>query len=42
MIKTIRIAGEITAQGTHVRDHADGRMTISTGTKTFTGWPVQR
>ena len=42
MLKTIRIAGQITAQGTHVRDHLDGRVTISTGTKTLTGWPVVR
>jgi len=42
MFKTIRIAGQITAQGTHVRDHVDGRVTISTGTKLLTGWPVLR
>jgi len=42
MFKTIRIAGEVTAQGTHVRDHLDGRVTISTGTKMLTGWPVVR
>ena len=42
MFKTIRIAGEITAQGTHVCDHSDGRVTISTGTRTFTGWPILR
>ena len=42
MFKTITIAGTITAQGTHVRDHKDGRVTISTGTKTLTGWPVRR
>ena len=42
MFKTIKIAGEITAQGTHVRDHSDGRVTISTGSQTLTGWPILR
>ena len=42
MFKTIRIAGQILAQGTHVRDHSDGRVTISTGTQTLTGWPILR
>ena len=42
MFKTIQIAGSITAQGIHVRDHADGRVTISTGTKLLTGWPILR
>lgn len=41
MFRTIVIAGTITAQGTLVRDHHDGRVTISTGTQTFTGWPVR-
>jgi sulfate/thiosulfate transport system substrate-binding protein len=40
MIRTITIAGTIAAQGLHVRDHHDGRMTISTGARLLTGWPV--
>jgi len=42
MFQTITIAGQIQAQGTHVRDHKDGRVTISTGTQLLTGWPVAR
>jgi sulfate transport system substrate-binding protein len=42
MFKTITIAGQIMAQGTHVRDHNDGRVTISTGSQLLTGWPVAR
>jgi hypothetical protein len=41
MFKTIIVAGTITAQGTVVRDHHDGRVTISMGTQTLTGWPVR-
>lgn len=42
MFRTITIVGRITAQGLHVRDHGDGRVTISTGTQLLTGWPVGR
>ena len=40
MFRTITIAGQITAQGDLVRDHLDGRVTISTGTRLWTGWPI--
>lgn len=42
MFRTITIAGTITAQGTQVREHNDGRVTISTGVQQFTGFPVRR
>ena len=42
IFKTITIADQITAQGTHVRDLADGRVTISTGSQLLTGWPIAR
>ena len=41
MFKTIIIAGTISAQGLLVRNHSDGRVTISTGSQTLTGWPVR-
>jgi len=40
MLRTITVAGEITAQGHEVRNHPDGTVTISTGKRYFTGWPV--
>ena len=40
MLRTIIVAGTITAQGTVLRDHADGRVTISTGVRHLTGWPL--
>ena len=42
MFTTITLAGTVTAQGTKVADHADGRVTISTGLKRLVGWPVAR
>lgn len=42
MLTTIRLAGEITAQGLRVADHADGRVTIETGRERLTGWPIPR
>ena len=42
MFRTITIAGTISAQGLHVRDHSDGRVTINTGAHLLTGWPVTR
>ncbi len=42
MLTTITIAGHVSAQGTKVQDHADGRVTISTGQQRLTGWPVGR
>ena len=42
MFKTIYISGHITAQGTVVSNHADGQVTISTGSQRLTGWPVAR
>lgn len=42
MLTTTTIAGAISAQGTKVQDHDDGRVTISTGVQRYTGWPVGR
>ncbi|MDR5651176.1 sulfate ABC transporter substrate-binding protein [Ruixingdingia sedimenti] len=42
MLTTITIAGRVLAQGDKVQDHADGRVTISTGLQRLTGWPVTR
>jgi sulfate/thiosulfate transport system substrate-binding protein len=42
MIATIQLAGTITAQGTHVANHTDGRITIADGLSRLTGWPVGR
>ena len=42
MLQTITVAGQITAQGTFIRHHNDGRVTISTGDQMLTGWPVAR
>lgn len=42
MLTTILIAGEVTAQGFHVAEHTDGRVTIETGRERLTGWPVTR
>ncbi len=39
---TITVAGNVTAQGDTVREFADGRVTISTGTRHLTGWPIAR
>lgn len=40
MFRTIDIATRISAQGEVVRTLSDGRVTISTGSQLFTGWPV--
>jgi sulfate/thiosulfate transport system substrate-binding protein len=42
MLTTIRLAGEITAQGLRIADHIDGRVTIETGRERLTGWPIPR
>ncbi len=42
MLTTITLAGQILAQGDKLHDLADGRVTISTGSQFFTGWPVIR
>ena len=42
MLTTIAVAGHITAQGDKIADHADGRVTISTGIARLTGWPIGR
>mgnify|MGYP006173102247 CR=1 FL=1 len=42
MLTTIAVAGHITAQGNTVAEHADGRVTISTGLSRLTGWPIGR
>lgn len=41
MLTTITIGSHISAQGTKVQEHADGRVTISTGQQRLTGWPVR-
>ena len=40
MLTTIPISDQISAKGTKVRDPADGRVTIFTGTRHMTGWPL--
>lgn len=40
MLRTIFVAGQITAQGHEVHSHPDGMVTISTGKHYFTGRPV--
>ena len=40
MLRTIHVAGGILAQGVLVERHADGRITISTGSDRLTGYPV--
>jgi sulfate transport system substrate-binding protein len=42
MLTTIAVAGHITAQGDKIAEHADGRVTISTGIARLTGWPIGR
>lgn len=46
MLRTITIAGTISAQGLLVREYPDGRVTISVGAQVgaldVTGWPVPR
>jgi sulfate/thiosulfate transport system substrate-binding protein len=42
MFSTITISGSVSAQGAHIRDHDDGRVTISTGVAELTGWPITR
>jgi sulfate/thiosulfate transport system substrate-binding protein len=42
MLTTISVASHISAQGVKLHDHADGRVTISTGQQRLTGWPVAR
>ncbi len=42
MFATIKIAGDVTAQGERIADHDDGRVTIADGSRRLTGWPVTR
>ncbi|NBZ86017.1 sulfate ABC transporter substrate-binding protein [Stagnihabitans tardus] len=42
MLTTIILAGTVTAQGDKVAERPDGRVTISTGARHLTGWPVLR
>jgi len=42
MLTTIRIAGDVTAQGLKVAEHTDGRVTVETGGERKTGWPIPR
>jgi hypothetical protein len=42
MLATITISGQVSAQGTKLWDHPDGRVTILTGTCRLTGWPIAR
>ncbi|MES2664562.1 MAG: sulfate ABC transporter substrate-binding protein [Pseudomonadota bacterium] len=40
MLTTITLAGTISVQGDKLHDHTDGRVTVSTGSRQYTGWPV--
>jgi len=40
MFRTIQFAGRLSAQGQLVKAHPDGRVTITTGRETLTGFPV--
>lgn len=40
MFQTIFLAGRVMAQGLHLCDHPDGRVTITTGKQQYTGFPV--
>lgn len=42
MLTTIRVAGNVTAQGLKVADNHDGTVTIETGRERVTGWPLPR
>ena len=42
MLTTIRVAGDVTAQGVKVAEYQDGRVTVETGRDRVTGWPVPR
>lgn len=42
MLTTIMLAGHSSAQGIKLQDHADGRVTISTGRAQLIGWPIAR
>lgn len=42
MLTTITLAGTISAQGVKLQDHDDGKVTISTGERQLTGWPILR
>ena len=41
MLRTIRIAGSVLAQGTYLGTLADGQVMIDTGTRQHCGMPVQ-
>lgn len=41
-IVTISTGTRSSAQGPRLANHPDGRVTISTGRGTLTGWPVGR
>ena len=40
MLRTIHVSGYVTAQGPVIENHADGRITISTGARLLNGFPV--
>ena len=42
LLTTIILSGRISAQGTRIEDHPDGRVTVSTGAQRLTGWPVAK
>ncbi|CAM3097894.1 hypothetical protein PANO111632_02865 [Paracoccus nototheniae] len=41
-IVTIQTGTRSSAQGPRLAQHPDGRVTISTGRGTLTGWPIAR
>ncbi|WP_168217303.1 hypothetical protein [Paracoccus liaowanqingii] len=41
-IATIQTGTRSSAQGPRLAQHPDGRITISTGHGTLTGWPIAR
>lgn len=42
MPTTLTVIDPVSAQGMKLRDHADGRVTLFTGPRQLTGWPVTR
>ncbi|WP_293572902.1 hypothetical protein [Phaeobacter sp.] len=42
MIRTIKQGSFILIQGTFVRQHADGRITVRVGDKLYVGAPIDR
>ncbi|MGD9918897.1 MAG: sulfate ABC transporter substrate-binding protein [Paenirhodobacter sp.] len=42
MLTTIRLSRHISAQGLKTKEHADGRVTVTDGARSLTGWPIAR